>query len=122
MTRYKVNEYLEANWSIKWVDKIHNKITVDKIKMGRILLYDIQGDSDWIYLEEDWLLATVLEGTVEGEKKRGRRKLKLLNDCNVECYLKSWNLKPGTDVNGNSYIAWDLPFARILHDDDDKMI
>jgi hypothetical protein len=79
---------------ISWKDKVSNVKVLERIGEVRTLLERIRiRKRNWIghVLRGDNLLKDMIEGTVDGERKRGRKRMKMLDDLtqkNGYVYLK----------------------------------
>jgi len=77
---------------IRWIDKVKNVDVLGLIGEERSLLKGIRKrKAKWIghSLRGDSLLKKVFEGCIEGEKKRGRKRVKMCDDLKVGgCYWK----------------------------------
>lgn len=75
---------------VKWTEKMKNEDVLKKVKEKRRLLREIKKrKANWIghRIREKGLFADVLEGLVEGGRKRGRRRTKMTDDLKKgECY------------------------------------
>ena len=67
---------------VKWTDKIRNKIVLERVEEGRIMLELIKNwKRNWLrhWLRMNCLLKDALEGMVSGKEVRGRRRYQMVN-------------------------------------------
>ena len=79
---------------ISWKHKVNNVKVLERIGETRTLMERIRiRKRNWIghVLRGDSLLKDIIEGTVSGKRKRGRKRMKMLDDLKKEdgyVYLK----------------------------------
>lgn len=78
---------------ISWVDKVKNDEVLRRVKEDRVLLKKIiNRKANWLghIMRGKGIMNTVLEGTVEGERRRGRKRLKAIDEVKEgESYKKT---------------------------------
>jgi hypothetical protein len=84
---------------ISWVEKVTNKEVLQRVQENRSLLGDIiKRKRNWLghVLRHDCLLKDMLEGSVEGKNKRGRKRTKMVDSIKAggsyeEMRRKAWD-------------------------------
>ena len=86
---------VEKDGEKKWVDRVRNEDVLRRVNESRTLLRTIQKrKSVWMghVIRGNDLLTTVIEGTVEGQRRRGRKRHKLMDDVKGERYEDMKNM------------------------------
>ena len=74
---------------VRWVDKVRNDEVLRRIGEERRILKVIENKKrNWLghCLRRDCLLTTTMEGVIEGEKRRRRRRMKLIDSIKTVSY------------------------------------
>ena len=76
---------------VGWLDKVRNDEVLRRIGEERRILKVIENRKrNWLgnCLRRDCLLTTAMEGIIEGEKGRVRRRMKLIDSIKIRGYYK----------------------------------
>jgi hypothetical protein len=79
---------------ISWTDRVNNKAILHRVKEGRNIIHTIRRrKANWIghILRRNCLIKHIIEGKILGTKRRGRRRMQLLDDLKET--RRYWKLK-----------------------------
>jgi hypothetical protein len=68
---------------ISWTDRVNNEAVLRRVKEGRNILHTIRRrKANWIghTLRRNCLIKDIIEGKIPGTRRRGRRRMQLLDD------------------------------------------
>jgi hypothetical protein len=79
---------------ISWTDRVNNEAVLHRVMKERNILHTVRRrKANWIghILRRNCVLKHIIEGKIRGTRRRGRRRMQLLDDLKEA--KRYWNLK-----------------------------